>query len=281
MDRFDRHGIGSPRLAAEVLLAHCLSVDKTYLYAHGEHMLTGEQLQCLENTVWDRISGVPLQYIVGRQEFYGRYFTVNPSVLIPRPETELLVEIVLALRPAPGCRIIDVGTGSGCIGITLALELPLTNVILADISHEALQTARGNAQRLGAATPVVCMDLLDASCGPFDFIVSNPPYVSSADTARLQREVREHEPHVALFAGDDGLAPYRRLIPSAQTSLRSGGYLLMEIGFGMEDRVLGLFDERWQKLPTGADLQGIPRIVCARLTERAGCGMDLHVQKEH
>jgi len=246
-------------------MAHCLSVDKPYLYTHDEHPLTERHMRCLEEGVWDRISGVPLQYIVGRQEFYGRYFSVNPSVLIPRPETELVVERVLALQPAAGSRIIDVGAGSGCIGITLALELPLTRVILTDVSFEALQTARGNARQLGADTPILCMDLLDAASGPFDFIVSNPPYVSYAETSQLQREVREHEPHVALFAGDDGLAPYRRLIPSAEQTLRPGGYLTMEIGFGMESRALGLFDERWEKLPTGADLQGIPRIVCARL----------------
>lgn len=269
IERLERGGIGSPRLAAEVLLAHCLSVDKTYLYTHDDRLLTDEQLQCLEDDVWERISGVPLQYIVGKQEFYGRYFAVNPSVLIPRPETELLVERVLALRPHAESRIIDVGTGSGCIGITLALELRLATVLLADISLDALVTARANARELGAETPVVCMDLLDAASGPFDFVVSNPPYVSYAETARLQREVREHEPHVALFAGDDGLAPYRRLVPAARAVLRPGGYLLMEIGFRMEERVLSLFDDGWERTPTEADLQGIPRIVCARLTRSA------------
>jgi release factor glutamine methyltransferase len=209
------------------------------------------------------VSGVPVQYIVGRQEFYGRYFSVNPSVLIPRPETELLVERVLALRPAAGSRIIDVGTGSGCIGITLALELPETHVTLTDVSFAALQTARANAKSLGANVGIACMDLLEAVSGPFDFIASNPPYVSRAETSRLQREVREHEPHVALFAADDGLAAYRQLIPSASRLLRPGGYLLMEIGFGLEERVLSLFDEGWERLPTGTDLQGIPRIVSA------------------
>lgn len=268
IERFERHGISNPRLAAEVLVAHCLSVDKPYLYTHDEHPLTEQQSQWLEDSVWDRISGVPLQYIVGRQEFYGRYFTVNPSVLIPRPETELIVEKVLNLRPAMGSRIIDVGTGSGCIGVTLALELPQSDVVVADISFDALQTARTNAFDLGARVEIVCMDLLDAVSGPFEFIVSNPPYVSYADATRLQREVREHEPQVALFAGDDGVAPYRRLIPSAERTLRPGGYLIMEIGFGMEERVLGFFDERWERLPTGADLQGIPRVICARLKGR-------------
>ena len=128
------------------------------------------------------------------------------------------------------------------------------------------QTARINAANLGARVDIACMDLLEAASGAFDLIVSNPPYVSRAETSRLQREVREHEPHVALFAADDGLAAYRQLIPSAQQLLRSGGYLLMEIGFGLEERVLDLFDSRWKRLPTATDLQGIPRIVCATLT---------------
>src|SRR4030095_6624558 len=126
---------------AEVLLCHCLSVDKTYLYTHDERELASEELQRLEDATYERISGVPVQYIVGRQEFFGRYFTVNPTVLIPRPETELLVERVLELRPSEGVRIIDFGTGSGCIGITLALELPQTTVTLTDVSFEALGTA--------------------------------------------------------------------------------------------------------------------------------------------
>ena len=266
IERLDRHGISSPRLAAEVLLAHCLSADRTYLYTHDEVEITDSQLQCLEDATWERASGVPVQYIVGRQEFFGRYFQVNPTVLIPRPETELLVERVLDLHPVADSRIIDVGTGSGCIGITLALELPQTTVCLADVSFEAVQTARSNATNLGAKNiSFACMDLLEAAIGPIDVIVSNPPYVSLKETSRLQREVREHEPHVALFAGDDGLAAYRRLIPRAQQLLRLGGYIAMEVGFGLEEGVLELFDQSWEKLQTRADLQGIPRIVSARL----------------
>jgi len=265
IERLDRHGIASPRLAAEVLLSHCLSVDRTYLYTHDELDLSDSQAQCLEDAIWERVSGVPVQYIVGRQEFFGRYFHVDPTVLIPRPETELLVERVLGLRPASGSRIIDVGTGSGCIGVTLALELPETHVVLADVSLDAVQTARRNAIDLGATnTSFVCMDLLESAAGPFDFIVSNPPYISVGET--LQREVREHEPSVALFAGDDGLAAYQRLIPQAALLLRPRGYLVMEIGFGLQQSVLGLFDERWTTLPTALDLQGIPRIVSACLT---------------
>jgi release factor glutamine methyltransferase len=262
--RFELHGVSSPRLNAEVLLAHILSVDKAYLYTHDERELSDVEEQRLESAIYDRVSGVPVQYIVGRQEFFGRYFAVNPSVLIPRPETELLVEKVIGFRPAAGSRIVDVGTGSGCIGITLALELPETRITLTDVSFEAVQTARTNAASLGANVGVACMDLLEAASGPLDFIVSNPPYVSRAETSRLQREVREHEPHVALFAEDEGLSAYRQLIPSAQRLLRPGGYLLMEIGFGLEERVLSLFGEGWEQLPTGADIQGIPRVVCSR-----------------
>ena len=263
--RLEQHGVSSPRLNAEVLLCHCLSIDKTYLYTRDERELTGAEMQRLEDAVYERISGVPVQYIVGRQEFFGRYFVVNPTVLIPRPETELLVEKVIAVKPANGARIIDVGTGSGCIGVTIALELPNSRVTLTDVSFEALLTARINASSLGASVDVACMDLLEAASGPFDLIVSNPPYVSRAETSRLQREVREHEPHVALFAADDGLAAYRQLIPSSQRLLRPGGYLFMEIGFALEERVLNLFDGRWARLPTVTDLQGIPRVVCAQL----------------
>jgi release factor glutamine methyltransferase len=265
IDQLERHGVSSPRLNAEVLTAHCLSVEKTYLYTHDERELTPEETQRLEDFVYERISGVPVQYIVGRQEFFGRYFKVNPAVLIPRPETEFIVEAVLEIRPPAGLRIIDVGTGSGCIGITLALELPEAHVTLTDVSFDALRVAQLNASRLGASVSVACMDLLDAASGEFDFIVSNPPYVSRKETSRLQVEVREHEPEVALYGDDDGLAAYRRLIPAAERLLRPGGYLIAEMGFGMEERVLSLFGTAWEKLPTKTDLQGIPRTIRARL----------------
>ena len=263
-ERFERHAVTSPRLNAEVLLAHCLSVDKTYLYTHDERELTPAETQKLEDVVYERISGMPVQYIVGRQEFFGRYFTVNPAVLIPRPETEFIVEAMLELRPPAGSRIIDVGTGSGCIGITLALELPQSQVTLTDISLEALRVARLNAENLGARVSIACMDLLDAASGTFDFIVSNPPYVSRKETSRLQIEVREHEPEVALYGDDDGFAAFRRLVPSAERLLRPGGYLIAEVGHGMETAVLNLFGPAWEKLPTMKDLQDIPRTIRLR-----------------
>lgn len=264
-ERLETHRIASPRLSAEVILSHCLGVDKTYLYTHDDRELLDDEYQKIEDALYERISGVPVQYIVGRQEFYGRCFAVNPDVLIPRPETEFIVEAVLALTPAPNTTIIDVGTGSGCIGLTLALELTEAHVTITDVSFEALLVARANAAQLGARAELACMDLLDGTCGPFDIVVSNPPYVSPRETSRLQIEVREHEPHIALFGQEDGLAMYRKLIPSAETVLKAGGYLIMEIGAGLEQRVLGLFGPQWTILPTRNDLQGIPRTVSARL----------------
>jgi release factor glutamine methyltransferase len=269
-ERLELHHVSNARLTAELVLAHVLSEEREYLYAHDDRVLSEQELQMLEDRLYDRISGVPLQYIVGRQEFYGRYFRVNPAVLIPRPETEYIIEAVLELQGTRGLpprplSIIDVGTGSGCIAVTLALELPGTNVFAGDVSFEALLVARENAATLGAPVRFVCMDVLDALQTRFDFIVSNPPYVRRGELSRLQREVREHEPHVALFSPEDELAIYRRLVVGAEEMLNSGGHIIMEVGIGMDERVLSLFGPRWDALPTKTDLQGIPRTVIARL----------------
>jgi release factor glutamine methyltransferase len=263
-ERLELHYVSNARLTAELLLAHCLSVEREYLYAHDDRVLTAEESQLLEDLLYDRINGVPLQYIVGRQEFYGRYFRVTRAVLIPRPETEHLVEAVLELKPSAP-RILDIGTGSGCIAVTLALEIPDARVFASDISESALQIARANASVLHAPVSFACMDVLDAVAGKFEFIVSNPPYVRRGDISRLQREVREYEPHVALFSPEDELEIYRRLIAGAAGVLNAGGHLMMEVGIGMDERVLDLFDARWEKLPTKTDLQGIPRTVVAQL----------------
>jgi release factor glutamine methyltransferase len=269
-ERLELHHVSNARLTAELVLAHVLSEEREYLYAHDDRVLSEQELQMLEDRLYDRISGVPLQYIVGRQEFYGRYFRVNPAVLIPRPETEYIIEAVLELQGTRGLpprplSIIDVGTGSGCIAVTLALELPGTNVFAGDVSFEALLVARENAATLGAPVRFVCMDVLDALQTRFEFIVSNPPYVRRGELSRLQREVREHEPHVALFSPEDELAIYRRLVVGAEEMLNSGGHIIMEVGIGMDERVLSLFGPRWDALPTKTDLQGIPRTVIARL----------------
>jgi release factor glutamine methyltransferase len=263
-ERLERHYVSNARLTAELLLAHSLSVEREYLYAHDDRVLTDAEYQKLEDLLYDRISGVPLQYIVGRQEFYGRYFRVNPAVLIPRPETEHIVETVVDAEQSPGTRILDIGTGSGCIAITLALELPGAQVFASDISEPALAVARENAAALGARVGFVCMDFLDAITGRFQFVVSNPPYVRPGDIDRLQREVREHEPHVALFSPTDELEVYRRLMTGAERLLAAGGHLIMEVGIGMDEAVLQLFGGGWEKLPTKRDLQGIPRTVIVR-----------------
>lgn len=263
-ERLELHHVSNARLTSELLLAHSLSVQREYLYAHDDRELTDDENQRLEDLLYDRISGVPLQYIVGRQEFYGRYFHVNPSVLIPRPETEHIIEAVLETHPAPGTRILDVGTGSGCIAVTLALEVPAATVFASDISEPALKVAKENATALHASVAFVCMDFLDAIVGRFQFLVSNPPYVRPGDIHRLQREVREHEPHVALFSPSDELEVYRRLMTGAERLLAERGYLMMEVGIGMDERILDLFGTGWEKLPTKADLQGIPRTLIVR-----------------
>jgi release factor glutamine methyltransferase len=275
-ERLELHHASNARLTAELLLGHALSVSREYLYAHDDRELSEDEAQRLEDLLYDRIGGVPLQYIVGRQEFYGRYFHVNPAVLIPRPETEYIVETVLeAMRmgeigrhPQFPPTILDVGTGSGCIAVTLTLEIPGAQVFAADISGEAVRVAKENAASLGANVSFICMDVVDALQARFDFIVSNPPYVRHNELTYLQREVREHEPHVALFSPEDELAIYRRLVAGAEAMLNSGGYLIMEIGLGMEENVLGLFGSNWEKLPTKTDLQGIPRTVIAEINRR-------------
>ena len=267
-ERLERHYVSNSRLTAELLLAHVLSVRREYLYAHDDRLLTEAELQALEDLLYDRIGGVPLQYILGRQEFYGRYFRVNPSVLIPRPETEYIVEAVLQIwgtrGQTPRPRIVDVGTGSGCIAVTLALEISNADVFASDVSVEALHVARGNASALEANVQFVCADVLDGISGKFDFVVSNPPYVRRDEISRLQREVREHEPHVALFSPEDELSIYRRLISGAENLLLPGGHILMEVGIGMDKPISALFGSRWEKLATKSDLQGIPRTVIAK-----------------
>jgi release factor glutamine methyltransferase len=262
--RLEIQRISDPRRCAEVLVAHFLNVDRTFLYTHDDRTVSEDDYASIENAIYERINGVPVQYIVGHQEFYGRDFIVTPDVLIPRPETEYIIDAVRDAKPGDASRIIDVGTGSGCIAVTLALEFPMAHVFAGDISEPALRIAKRNASRLGAAVHFVCMDVLDSVFGTFDFVVSNPPYVRRGEFTHLQREVREHEPHVALFSPDDELEIYRRLIAASARILQPGGRLIMEIGFAMEDAVVALLNAGWTKNPTLTDLQGIPRTVIAK-----------------
>lgn len=255
-------GVVSPRLTAEVLLAHALRQERIYLVAHSEDELTELAWIHYGRYLHERMKGKPTQYITRRQEFYGRDFYVAPGVLIPRPETELLVEQVLA-RLAPGGRVVDVGAGSGCIGITLALESRAA-VVAVDISVEALAIAARNARQLSARLGFVHGDLLSAFGDEgVDVVVSNPPYVPLADRAGLAAEVREWEPEGALFAGPEGLDIYRRLIPEALRVLKPGGLLAFEFGFGQAAAIVELL-AGWEAVAIIDDLAGIPRVALAR-----------------
>lgn len=248
-----------PRLTAEVLLAHAMRCQRSYFYAHPEQELREVEWLHYGRYLHERIQGKPAQYITKKQEFYGREFRVTPDVLIPRPETELLVERVL--QRARGLTI-DVGTGSGAIGVTLALETGAV-VVATDLSGEALTVARANAATLRAPIQFIEADLLKPFAdGAADLIVSNPPYVSL--DASLEREVRDHEPHLALFAGHSGLEIYRRLIPEALRVLKPGGTLALELGFGLADQVTALA-ANWRDIRIFPDLAGIPRVlVCEK-----------------
>ena len=254
------HGIESPRLTAEVLLSRALGRDRVYLYAHPEAPLP--ELAWIHFGRWlhERTQGKPLQYITREQEFYGRRFAVAPGVLIPRPETELIVE--LALRNE-ATTVLDIGTGSGVLAITLALEWERPTVGT-DISAEALGMARANAEALGAPVHLVRADLAAAFADhSFGAIVTNPPYVPVGDGPGLQREVRDWEPATALFSGPDGLDHYRRLEPLGRRLLRPGGWLLGEFGYGQAAAIAELFRD-WREVELHADLAGTPRVLAAR-----------------
>jgi release factor glutamine methyltransferase len=233
---------------------------RTYFYAHPEQELTEIHWIHYGRYLHERRAGKPTQYITAKQEFYGREFKVNPAVLIPRPETELLVEAVLK-RLKTG-RAADVGTGSGAIAITLALESQL-EVIATDISSEALAIAKLNGGHDFSRVYFLQTDLLAAIAShSLDAVISNPPYVPEADRETLQPEVRDWEPHQALFAGPEGLDIYRRLIPEAERVLKPGGLLALEIGQGQAEAIAALLHS-WKNVKIEPDLAGIPRVVTA------------------
>ncbi|MGN6591777.1 MAG: peptide chain release factor N(5)-glutamine methyltransferase [Terriglobales bacterium] len=258
-------GVPQPRLTAEVLLAHLLRRERGFLYAHPEQELTPGETAAFTALLQRRAAGEPLQYLTGVQEFHGRPFAVSPAVLIPRPETELVVAAALdLLTPEAAARVVDVGTGSGCIAVTLALERPCATVIATDISPAALALARRNAAALGARVEFVESDLLAAAPGPFDLVISNPPYIAEGDWPALQREVRDHEPRTALLAGLAGTEIYARLIPQAHAALRPGGWLVLELGYDSAPAVRALLaGGGWSRVATRRDEQGWERVLTA------------------
>jgi release factor glutamine methyltransferase len=257
----------SARRDAELLLTHTLKKSRSWLIAHGDELLSDELFLSYSELLERRRRGEPIQYITGESEFYGLPFRVTPDVLIPRPETEHLIEkvIELAARFEPP-RIVDVGTGSGAIAVALAHKLPNAQITATDICPQALAVASKNAKNNGVDLRFLSGDLLaPVAAEKFEFVVSNPPYVPSGDRATLSAEVREYEPALALFAGDDGLDVYRRLIPAAFGALTLGGYVALEIGYCQSPAITELLVRAgFEQIEFVPDLQNIPRVACAR-----------------
>ncbi|HEY0758821.1 MAG TPA: peptide chain release factor N(5)-glutamine methyltransferase [Acidisarcina sp.] len=259
--------LSSGRRDAELLLMRAADLSRSTVLTSGKQRLSPEIIEGYRRMVERRAAFEPVQYILGEQEFFGLRFEVTRDVLIPRPETEHLVEALLARMPRDrAVRIADVGTGSGAIAVALARELPQAELTALDISPEALLVAVRNAEQHGVGRRVrfALSDLLQAVCeGPaFDAIVSNPPYIGDGEA--LERQVRDHEPRAALFGGETGFEVYERLIPQAAALLRPGGWLLLEIGASQQERLRELLAV-WDEVSFVRDLQGIPRVAVARL----------------
>jgi release factor glutamine methyltransferase len=308
MSRLRAANTPSHTLATELLLMHALGRDRAWMYAHVEEPLADAESKEFFALIARRAAGEPTQYLTGKQEFWGLEFEVTPAVLIPRPETEHVMEVVLARlgergikihmdtgAPREKLRVADVGTGSGCLAVALAWELRHAEVYGTDISAPALQIAQRNAARHNVADRVHFLqcDLLDAlqnvksqavgarhavpavsaAAMPaptsresrFDLIVSNPPYIALEEAPHLQREVRDHEPHQALFGGRTGVEIYGRLIEQARELLCDRGILVLELGHDSAEYVRGIFDEQsgWTKVSITTDLAGIPRVLAA------------------
>jgi release factor glutamine methyltransferase len=295
--------IPSHTLAAELLLMYALGRDRAWMYSHPEALVDPSVAQKFLALIARRAAGEPVQYLTGKQEFWGLEFEVTPAVLIPRPETEHVMEVALARLGERGIKIhldtgapreklgvADVGTGSGCLAVALAWELPHAEVYATDISAPALEVARRNAARHGVADRIHFLqcDLLTglektdpSSVGArravpasteneplFDLIVSNPPYIARNEAAQLQREVRDHEPRAALFGGPTGIEMYQRLVDQARSLLCDRGILVLELGHDSAEHVRGVFDAQpaWTKVAITMDLAGIPRVLAAERT---------------
>lgn len=275
VEELKRAGSGSPSMSADLLLASVLGCDRVRIISHPEQILPGETWTLFTELVFRHAKGEPLQYLTGEREFFGLSFQVKPGVLIPRPETEILVEkaINLILRhPSQRPLFLDVGTGSGCIAVSVAHEAPRSAGCAVDFSPAALTIARANVirHRVGDRILLVQANLFD--CFPpvprFDFIFCNPPYIPLEDCDTLAPEVRDYEPHLALFGGESGMEFYRKLAPESSRRLLAGGYLLLEAGAGQADAIKALVEAEGLVVETIlGDLQGIPRCVVARKTQ--------------
>ena len=268
---FQKNGVESPRLNIEHLLAHVLGKKRMELYLEFDRPLGDAELEPLRALVRRRAGGEPLQHLLGTAEFHGRIFTCDKRALIPRPETEgLVVRAIDLCRHLESPRIADVGTGSGAIAVALAKHLPKAHLVATDISADALAVAQANVTRhaFDSRIELVGCDLLDSpsAAGPFDCIVSNPPYVRADEFAGLPRDVRDHEPKSALVAGPTGVEVVERLVEAAESRLATGGWLLVEIGPATAAAAEGIIARRPGLVPgpTLADMAGLPRIVQAR-----------------
>ena len=275
--------IPSDTLAAELLLMHALGRDRTWLYTNPEYPLDPAVAATYFTLVARRAAGEPTQYLTGKQEFWGLEFEVTPAVLIPRPETEHVIEVALEClgergikinmktgAPSPALHVADVGTGSGCLAVALAHELPHAKIVATDISASALEVARRNAAKHSVAGRIQFLqaDLLGGALHQsclFDLIVSNPPYVARNAAGSLPIEVREHEPHFALFGGPTGVEIYAQLIQQSLALLYPGGTLVLELGYDSADAVRKMFhvERRWANISITSDLAGIPRVIAA------------------
>lgn len=267
--RLKEAGIDEPRRETTSLLAFAIGRDAVFLFAHPEYALTPTELESFQSFVERRRNREPFHYIVGTKEFYGLEFAVTPGVLIPRPETELLVEDAInILSELPNASLFEIGVGSGCISVSILHNSPTASAVAVDISEIALAIAAENSSRHNVTDRLALKsgDVYDGVEGKFDLIVSNPPYIPDSDLATLQTEVGHFEPHSALFGGDDGLDIVRRIISEAPAFLDKGGHILIEIGFGQAASVKDLFDrEIWDEVAFIRDLQGIDRIARAMI----------------
>lgn len=265
-DSLRKSGIENPELETSLLLSRALEINKTDIYAHPKREMGFDKVREFNRLLKRRLKGEPIAYILGEKEFYSRTFEVNPSVLIPRPETETLVEETIRAIEEFSCLLIaDVGTGSGCIAVTVACECEDAQVFAIDVSFDALRVAKTNAERHGASSRVslICADLLSCFADDsLDVVVSNPPYVSASDFYNLEPGVRDFEPKLSLFGGEDGLNCIRKIVSQAARVLKNSGWCIIEIGANQSEKVAEIFESTgFRNVSTIKDLAGIERII--------------------